>query len=51
MSYDSNGALGAQSLNLIPMVIEHTSRGARLYDIYCRLVKDRVIFIVVHVED
>ena len=51
MSYDSNGALGAQSLNLIPMVIEQTSRGERSYDIYSRLLKERVIFIVGPVED
>lgn len=51
MSYDSSGALGAQSLNLIPMVIEQTSRGERSYDIYSRLLKERVIFIVGPVED
>lgn len=51
MSYDSNGALGTKSLNLIPMVIEQTSRGERSYDIYSRLLKERVIFIVGPVED
>lgn len=51
MSYDSSGALGAQSLNLIPMVIEQTARGERSYDIYSRLLKERVIFIVGPVED
>lgn len=51
MPYDSSGALGAQSLNLIPMVIEQTARGERSYDIYSRLLKERVIFIVGPVED
>jgi ATP-dependent Clp protease protease subunit len=36
---------------LIPMVIEQTSRGERSYDIYSRLLKDRVIFCVGQVED
>ncbi len=36
---------------LIPMVIEQTSRGERSYDIYSRLLKERVIFLVGQVED
>ncbi len=36
---------------LIPMVIEQTSRGERSYDIYSRLLKERVIFMVGQVED
>lgn len=32
-------------MNLIPMVIEQTSHGERSYDIYSRLLKDRIIFI------
>ena len=40
-----------QSLNLVPMVVEQSSRGERAYDIYSRLLKDRVIFIVGPVED
>lgn len=36
---------------LVPMVIEQTSRGERSYDIYSRLLKDRVIFVVGQVED
>lgn len=36
---------------LVPMVIEQTSRGERSYDIYSRLLKERVIFIVGQVED
>ena len=51
MSSISNGALGAQSLNLVPMVVEQTSRGERSYDIYSRLLKERVIFIVGPIED
>ena len=40
-----------QSLNLVPMVVEQSSRGERAYDIYSRLLKDRVIFIVGPIED
>lgn len=36
---------------LVPMVIEQTSRGERSYDIYSRLLKERVIFLVGQVED
>lgn len=39
------------SLGLIPMVIEQTSRGERSFDIYSRLLKERVIFAVGPVED
>jgi len=41
----------ATALNLVPMVVEQTARGERAYDIYSRLLKDRVIFIVGPVED
>ncbi len=37
--------------NLVPMVVEQSSRGERAYDIYSRLLKDRVIFMVGPVED
>ncbi len=40
-----------QALNLVPMVVEQSSRGERAYDIYSRLLKDRVIFAVGPVED
>ena len=40
-----------QSLNLVPMVVEQSSRGERAYDIYSRLLKDRVIFVVGPIED
>ena len=51
MTNNSNGALDAQALNLVPMVIEQTARGERSYDIYSRLLKERVIFIVGPIED
>ena len=41
----------AQSIGLIPMVVEQTSRGERSYDIYSRLLKERVIFVVGQIED
>ncbi|MBT8422493.1 MAG: ATP-dependent Clp endopeptidase proteolytic subunit ClpP [Gammaproteobacteria bacterium] len=40
-----------RALNLIPMVVEQTSRGERSYDIYSRLLKERVVFLVGPVED
>jgi ATP-dependent Clp protease protease subunit len=40
-----------RALNLVPMVVEQTSRGERAYDIYSRLLKERVIFIVGPIED
>ncbi|WP_029135118.1 ATP-dependent Clp endopeptidase proteolytic subunit ClpP [Sedimenticola selenatireducens] len=45
------GGLDATNLGLIPMVVEQTSRGERSYDIYSRLLKERVIFLVGQVED
>jgi ATP-dependent Clp protease protease subunit len=42
---------GAQGLGLIPMVIETTARGERAYDIYSRLLKERVVFAVGPIED
>lgn len=48
---NSNGASQTTSLNLVPMVVEQTSRGERSYDIYSRLLKERVIFIVGPIED
>lgn len=38
-------------MNLIPMVVEQTSRGERAYDIYSRLLKDRIIFIGTPIDD
>ncbi|MDQ2702716.1 MAG: ATP-dependent Clp endopeptidase proteolytic subunit ClpP [Pseudomonadota bacterium] len=40
-----------RALNLVPMVVEQTSRGERAYDIYSRLLKERVIFLVGGVDD
>ena len=37
--------------NLVPMVVEQTSRGERAYDIYSRLLKERIIFMVGPVDD
>jgi len=45
------GAGNIQALNLVPMVIEQTARGERAYDIYSRLLKERVVFVVGPVED
>jgi ATP-dependent Clp protease protease subunit len=47
----SDGAQNTTALNLIPMVVEQTSRGERSYDIYSRLLKERVIFVVGPVDD
>ena len=46
-----NGAQNTQALNLVPIVVEQTARGERSYDIYSRLLKERVIFMVGPVED
>jgi ATP-dependent Clp protease protease subunit len=43
--------MAVTGLNLVPMVVEQTSRGERAYDIYSRLLKDRVVFIVGGIED
>ncbi|ALJ27372.1 MULTISPECIES: ATP-dependent Clp endopeptidase proteolytic subunit ClpP [Stenotrophomonas] len=41
----------AKALNLVPMVVEQTSRGERAYDIYSRLLKERLIFLVGPIDD
>ena len=46
-----NGALGTVGVGMVPMVIEQSARGERAYDIYSRLLKERVIFLVGPVED
>jgi ATP-dependent Clp protease protease subunit len=38
-------------LNLVPIVVEQTARGERSYDIYSRLLKDRVVFVVGPIDD
>jgi len=45
------GASDTRALNLVPIVIEQTARGERSYDIYSRLLKERVVFVVGPVED
>jgi ATP-dependent Clp protease protease subunit len=40
-----------QALNLVPIVVEQTARGERAYDIYSRLLKERVVFVVGPIED
>jgi len=46
-----NPALDTQALGMVPMVIEQSGRGERAYDIYSRLLKERVIFLVGPVND
>ena len=46
-----NKANDIQALNLVPIVVEQTARGERSYDIYSRLLKERVVFMVGPVED
>src|SRR5476651_61831 len=46
-----NSALDTEMLGMIPMVIEQSGRGERSYDIYSRLLKDRIIFLVGPVTD
>ena len=43
--------MNEQALNLVPMVVEQSARGERAYDIYSRLLKERVVFIVGPIED
>lgn len=47
----NTGALHAQGLGMVPIVIEQSGRGERAYDIYSRLLRDRVIFLVGPVSD
>ena len=46
-----NNGNNIQALNLVPIVVEQTARGERSYDIYSRLLKERVVFMVGPVED
>jgi len=49
--FDETGMTMPPQANLVPMVVEQTSRGERAYDIYSRLLKERVIFVVGQIED
>lgn len=51
LMHNISGAQDTQALNLVPMVVEQSARGERAYDIYSRLLKERVIFLVGPVED
>ncbi|MEX1010357.1 MAG: ATP-dependent Clp protease proteolytic subunit, partial [Chthoniobacterales bacterium] len=46
-----SGATAARNSMLVPMVVEQTGRGERSYDIYSRLLKDRIIFIGTPIDD
>jgi len=48
---NNNSSSEISNLNLIPIVVEQSSRGERSYDIYSRLLKERVIFLVGPVDD
>lgn len=48
---DASDKTTTKALNLVPMVVEQSARGERAYDIYSRLLKERVIFLVGPVED
>jgi len=43
--------MSTKGLNLIPIVVEQTARGERSYDIYSRLLKERVVFVVGGIDD
>ena len=43
--------MNERALNLVPMVVEQTARGERAYDIYSRLLKERLIFVCGPIED
>lgn len=47
----SSPSVPAHGLDLVPMVVEQTARGERAYDIYSRLLKERIVFIVGAIDD
>ena len=51
MTQFHDSALDARMLGMIPMVIEQSGRGERAFDIYSRLLKERIIFLVGPVTD
>ena len=46
MNFELPGSASTRALGMVPMVIEQSGRGERSYDIYSRLLKERVIFLV-----
>ena len=48
---DMSGATQTRALNLVPIVVEQSARGERSYDIYSRLLKERVVFLCGPVDD
>lgn len=48
---ENNADIRPSNIGLVPMVVEQTARGERAFDIYSRLLKERVIFIVGPIED
>ena len=51
MNNTNNNLLDTQALGMVPMVVETSGRGERAYDIYSRLLKERVVFLVGEVND
>lgn len=51
IGFNHKSALDTEMLGMVPMVIEQSGRGERAYDIYSRLLKERVIFLVGPVND
>jgi ATP-dependent Clp protease protease subunit len=51
MNHTQNNPLDTQALGMVPMVVETSGRGERAYDIYSRLLKERVVFLVGEVND
>ena len=51
MNFEMPGSNPTRALGMVPMVIEQSGRGERSYDIYSRLLKERVIFLVGPVND
>ena len=51
MNNTKNNALEVEALGMVPMVVETSGRGERAYDIYSRLLKERVVFLVGEVND
>ena len=47
----AGGEAALEHAHLVPMVVEQTSRGERAYDIYSRLLKDRIVFLGTSIDD